>query len=491
MKRSLIAALVGACSTFGLTGCTLGPDFKVPANPLSAHWAQPTIAAPTTTPYSQTNAGAVEVQWWNTFGDPLMSSLLRRAQANNLDLGIAAQHVEQSMAARKTVAADKLPSVGAHADYSRARSSSRGLADISGLNGKRDYNLWDTGFNLNWEADLWGRVRRSVEMADANIQVTEEDQRNALISIMGQTAHDYIQLRGTQNILKVTRQNQEIAQHSLSLTQMRLNQGVATDLEVSEATALVASIDARIPPLEQQQSILINALSFLVGREPGALTIELSTVKDIPAGPADVPVGLPSELAQRRPDIRRAEADLHAATAAIGVAKADFYPRITLSGTVGFQASQLSHLGSWATHNFAFGPALSVPIFEGGRLQGVLELRESRQKEAGITYQRTVLAAWHEVDNALSGYQADQRRHESLERAVTASQKALVSAQQQYVAGSVDFLNVLTVQNALLANQAALVQSTADVSLTLVSLYQALGGGWESPPTLAAVSNNP
>jgi NodT family efflux transporter outer membrane factor (OMF) lipoprotein len=231
--------------------------------------------------------------------------------------------------------------------------------------------------------------------------------------------------------------------------------------------------------------VLINALSFLVGRQPGALNAELSPSKAIPAGPANVPIGLPSELAQRRPDIRRAEADLHAATAAIGIAKADFYPRISLSGNTGFQAMQLSNLGSWGSHTFAFGPSLSVPIFEGGRLQGQLQLRESGEREAGIAYQRTVLAAWHEVDNALSGYQADQRRHQSLELAVTESQRALASAQQQYAQGSVDFLNVLTVQNALLANQAALVQSTADVSLTLVTLYQALGGGWQQPAQAA------
>jgi NodT family efflux transporter outer membrane factor (OMF) lipoprotein len=318
-----------------------------------------------------------------------------------------------------------------------------------------------------------------MEAADATVQMSVEEQHAAFISIEAQTARDYIQLRGTQNSLKVTRQNLDIARNSLALTQTRLGQGVATDLEVSQATALVASIEARVPPLEQQQSVLINALSFLVGREPGALSAQLSLVKDIPAGPAEVPVGLPSELAQRRPDIRRAEADLRAATAAIGIAKADFYPRIILSCNAGFQAMQLSNLGSWASRAFAFGPSISVPIFEGGRLQGQLQLRESRQKEAGIAYQRTVLAAWHEVDNALSGYQADQRRHQSLEQAVTASQRGLASAQAQYAQGTVDFLNVLTVQNALLNDQAALVQSTADVSLTLINLYQSLGGGWD------------
>jgi NodT family efflux transporter outer membrane factor (OMF) lipoprotein len=481
MKAGLIALIVSACSVLGLSGCTLGPDFHTPANILGAHWQQPDSAA---TP-SRAVPGNVDGRWWQSFGDPQLSALLADARTHNLDLRVAATHVEQSIAARATVTADRLPSIGASAGYSRERSSERGLVDIAGKDGKENFNLWNAGLNLGWEADLWGRVRRSVEAADANVQMSVEEQHAALVSIMAQTARDYLQLRGTQNLLTVTHLNLDIARHSLDLTQNRLAQGVATDLEVSQATALVASIEARVPPLEQQQSVLINAMSFLVGRQPGALSAELSPVKDIPAGPADVPVGLPSELAERRPDIRRAEADLHAATAAIGIAKADFYPRIVLSGNAGFQAMQLSNLGSWASRTFAFGPSLSVPVFEGGRLQGQLQLRESRQQEAGIAYQRTVLAAWHEVDNALSGYQADQRRHRSLEQAVTASQHALASAQAQYAQGTVDFLNVLTVQNALLNDQAALVQSTADVSLTLVSLYQSLGGGWEQKAQVA------
>lgn len=475
MKPSLIAVLISTSSLLGMSGCTLGPDFHTPPTSLGAHWRQPDSGAT----HSRAVAGEVDNQWWQGFGDAQLSALLADARANNLDLRVAASHVEQSIAARATVTAHRLPSVGATGGYSRARSSQRGLMDISGNDGKQNYSVWNTGLNLNWEADLWGRVRRSVEAADASVQVSIEEQHAAMVSIMAQVARDYIQLRGTQNSLKVTLQNLDIARHSLGLTRARLGQGVATDLEVSQSAALVAAIDARVPVLEQQANVLINALSFLTGREPGALSSELSPVRAIPAGPANVPVGLPSELARRRPDIRRAEADLHAATAVIGVAQADFYPRITLSGSAGFQATQLSNLGSWASRSFAFGPGLSVPIFEGGRLQGQLQLRESRQQEAGIAYQRTVLAAWHEVDNALSGYQADQRRHQSLELAVTQSRHALASAQEQYAQGTVDFLNVLTVQNALLADQAALVQSTADVSLTLVSLYQALGGGWQ------------
>ena len=309
--------------------------------------------------------------------------------------------------------------------------------------------------------------------------MAEEDRHGVQLLVIVQTAQHYIQLRATQQALAVVQQNLQIARRSLELTRLQVKEGVATDLEVSEAAAQVAEIEARTAPLQQHSAQLINALSLLLAREPRAMAQQLSEPQAVPAFGADVPVGLPSELAQRRPDIRRAEARLHGATASIGMARADFYPRITLSGSLGFQALQLSDLGSWGSRSFAFGPGLSVPLFEGGRLQGALQLQEGRQQEAAIAYRKTVLRAWHEVDDAMVAYQAGQRRRDSLTQAVEHSQHALDSVHQQYAQGTVDFLNVLTVQNALLANQAALVESTAQVSLSLVDVYAALGGGWQ------------
>ncbi|MFI8334509.1 efflux transporter outer membrane subunit [Pseudomonas taetrolens] len=476
MKRTLLACAVACYSALNLSGCILGPDFQTPATPLAEHWA-PTASAEG---HSQGVESRVDPRWWDSFGDQQLSALVREAQARNFDVQLAASRLEQSQALRRQVAADTLPAVGASADYSRSRNTQRGLNDPSGRSGKQAFNLWNGGLGISWEADLWGRVKRSVEAADASVRMAEEDRHGVQLLVIVQTAQHYIRLRGTQQALRVVQQNLQIARRSLELTQLQVKEGVATDLEVSEAAAQVSEIEARMAPLQQQSAQLINALSLLLAREPRALQQQLQAAAAVPAFGADVPVGLPSELAQRRPDIRRAEARLHAATASIGVARADFYPRITLSGNFGFQAMQLSDLGSWGSRNFAFGPGLSVPLFEGGRLQGALQLQEGRQQEAGITYQKTVLRAWHEVDDALVAYQAGQRRRDSLQQAVEHSQHALGSAQQQYAQGTVDFLNVLTVQNALLANEAALVESTANVSLSLVDLYGALGGGWEA-----------
>ncbi|MGY4494819.1 efflux transporter outer membrane subunit [Pseudomonas sp. TE3610] len=449
-------------------GCTLGPDFKAPKADLPARW--------------QAVDGRVNPQWWASFNDPQLSALMAQALAGNLDLAIAASHVQQSQALRATVAADRVPAVNASGSYQRARNSQDGLMDISGYDGKQAYSVWNAGLSISWEADLWGRVRRSVEAADASVQAVREQQHGLQVAIMALTARDYIELRGTQSALQVTRDNLAIARRTLTLTQAQRTQGVATDLQVAQAQALSAAIEARLPDLEQRESVLINALSLLVGQPPETLEGALQAPAPVPHGPAQVPAGLPSELAQRRPDIREAEARLHAATAAIGVAQADFYPRITLGADVGLQALQLANLGNWASRSFAAGPGISLPLFEGGRLQGALRLSEGRQQEAAIAYRKTVLGAWHEVADALSAYQARQRRQASLDQAVEASQRALHSAQLQYDQGSVDFLNVLNVQTALLDNQAAQVANSALVALALVDLYRSLGGGWQATP---------
>ena len=473
MKKHAVAWAVACYSVFNLSGCVVGPDFKAPVPELAANWA-PVV---TEDGHSRAVESAVDPRWWERFGDRQLSALVREAQQRNLDVQMAASRLQQSLAIRRQVSADTLPEVEGTAAYSRSRNSQKGLNDPSGYSGKQAFNLWNGGLGFSWEADLWGRVKRSVEAADASVQMAAEDRHGVQLLVIVQTAQGYIQLRSAQQSLAVVEQNLQIARRSLELTQLQVREGVATDLQVSEAAAQVAEIEARMAPLQQRSAQLINALSMLLAREPRALQQQLSAVAPVPAYGADVPIGLPSELAQRRPDIRRAEAQLHAATAAIGMAEADFYPRITLSGSLGLQAMQLSDLGSWGSRSFAFGPGLSVPVFEGGRLQGALQLQEGRQQEAGIAYQKTVLSAWHEVDDALVAYQAGQRRRDSLQQAVVHSQRALDSVHQQYVQGTVDFLNVLTVQNALLANEAALVDSTAQVSLSLVDVFGALGGG--------------
>lgn len=459
-----------------LTGCTLGPDFQRPDSQAPQDWAPlQGNAAP-----SQPAAEPLELRWWENFHDAQLTALIQRVAANNLDLRIAGARLLQSRAQRSSIAADETPSVGLNTGYSRARNSAEGLNDPSGNAGKAAYNLWQGDLVAGWELDLWGRVRRQVEAADASVEVAENDRRGVVLSLLAETAGDYIQLRAVQRTLATTRDNLDVARHSLKLSNDRQAQGVATRLDVAQASAQVASIEARLPTLEAREADLVNALSLLAGEAPRSLQNDLQQGADLPAPQQRFAIGVPSELAQRRPDIRQAEARLHAATASIGVAKADFYPSIRLSGNVGFQALQLSDFGGWDSRRFAIGPQISLPIFEGGRLSGVLDLREAQQQEAALNYRKVVLGAWHEIDDVLRLYNASQLRRDHLAEAVRQNRIALETAQRQYVEGAVDFLNVLTVQGALLASEEQWIDSSAAVSQALVGLYKALGGGWQA-----------
>ncbi len=461
-------------ASLALGACSLGPDFTRPDRPAPGEWS---LQAAAGNP-SHLAAAPLAAQWWTLFDDAQLNALLQRVQRANLDLRSAAARLQQSRAIRRSLGGDALPSVDASGNYQRQRTTSAGLFDPSGKAGKGNYNHSLAGFDASWELDFWGRVRRELEAADATVEASENELRDVQVSVLAEAARDYIQLRGEQSRAAIIRDNLETARRSLELTRTRLANGVATDLEVAQALAQVASMEARLPEVEKNQAHLVNALGYLVGASPGSLLAELGPARAIPRPPGSVPVGLPSELAQRRPDIRRAEARLHAATASIGVAKADFYPRITLNGNFGFESLQLSSLGDWDHRQFAIGPAFSLPIFEGGRLRGRLELREAQQQEAAIDYQRTVLRAWQEVDDAMHDYAANQRRQERLGEAVAQNRRALQSAREQYRAGAVDFLSVLDSQRQLLENQEQQVASDEAVSLTLVNLYKALGGGW-------------
>lgn len=500
MSSASRLAVAGALLLLG--ACTVGPDWHepVPAPELPTAFSSPVGKSVV----SRLGAAAADPAWWTIFGDPELTSLERRVTVANLDVAEATARLAQSRAERRIVGADQYPSATANASYARERASPNGVlgllgttqhqstatvadgspgfgpTSLPGNSGSAPFDLWQYGFDASWEIDLWGRVRRAVEASSAAVEATADMRRGVLVSALAETARDYLQLRGVQAQIAITQQNLEVATHSLSLSRLRLANGATTNLDVANAAAQVSTIRAGLPALQKQEAQLINALSFLLGAPPHALATELATPKPIPPVPPRIPVGVPSELAQQRPDILAAAARLHEATADIGVAVADFYPRITLSGSLDVQALQLSGLGSWASRQYGLGPTISLPIFEGGRLHGALELRTAQQTQAAIVYQRTVLQAWHEVDDALTAYRAAQNQRSQWREAVRQNRIALATAQSQYSQGAVDFLNVLTVQNQLLSAQRALVQSDTDTDVALASLYKALGGGWQS-----------
>lgn len=272
MKLGGLACAVAGYCALSLTGCVMGPDYQTPTTPLAAHWA----LTPGEAGHSRAVEGEVDPRWWDRFGDAHLSALVRDALRSNFDLQRAASRLEQSRALRRQIAADSLPAVDAGLEYSRGRNSQRGLNDPSGRSGKQAFNLWNSGLGFSWEADLWGRVKRSVEAADASVRMAEEDRHGVQLLVIRQTAQQYIQLRGTQQAQAVVEQNLKIAQRTLELTQLQVQEGVATDLEVSEAASQVAEMQARLAPLQQNSAQLINALSLLLGKAPRALQTQLA-----------------------------------------------------------------------------------------------------------------------------------------------------------------------------------------------------------------------
>ncbi len=487
-----------------LGGCTMGPDFVPPRLFSPASWFAGRPKPPASLA-SEPVQRPIDVDWWSLFDDPELTSLERRVAFANLDVRTATIRLAESREQRAIVSASAFPQVNGNTSYNREKASAKGVLSLTpsgatGANGAsqgtvangtgfgvgapnpifQPFDLWQYGFDASWELDLWGRVRRQIELAKASVVASADARRASLLSVLAEVARDYLSLRGTQTALRIQRENLRTAQESLRLTRERAAGGLTTDLDVANAAAQVASTEAQIPALQQQEAEQINALSFLLGDTPGALRAELATFKPIPPVPPKVPIGLPAELARRRPDIREAEAQLHAATADIGVAVADFYPQVTLSGSLGIQALQFKDLANWGARQYAIGPGITLPIFRGGELRGTLELRKAQQQEAAVNYQRTVLQAWHDVDNTLTAYADEQRRRAALGVAVQQSQRALGLARDRYAQGLADFLQVLDAQRTLLAAEQQYASSTTTVSTNLVQLYKALGGGWET-----------
>ncbi|MGO9132544.1 MAG: efflux transporter outer membrane subunit [Methylovirgula sp.] len=503
-----------------LAGCAVGPDFAPPDPKLpdtsffAAARHEPTQASTA----KSADLAPPDPDWWAIFHDRRLIELERQVADANLDVQTATLRLAESRFQRNVTAAAQFPTLNGNTSYERQKPSDNGLLGLftSGTSGNSangafgngaggvpgsllaPFSLWQYGFDASWELDVWGRVRRQVEAADAQAAASEEQRRGVLVSSLAEVARDYMQLRGVQMQIKIARDNLVTARQILEVTQTRSQRGLVTGLDVENAAAQVEAVRAQIPDLERQESEQINALSLLLGEPPGALANELIAPAAVPLSPPTLPVGIPSDLARRRPDIRQAEAQLHAATADIGVAVGDFYPSVSLNGSVGFQALDLKNLWKGTSLQYAMGPNVTVPIFEGGRLKGMLALRTTQQQEAAISYHETVLKAWHDVVNALVAYRTEREKHARLAAQSMHAHAALDLARARYNDGVAQFVTVLDAERTLLQAQQQAATSATTVAVDLVSLYKALGGGWETtyptappPPATVAVVDAP
>jgi outer membrane protein, multidrug efflux system len=489
-RRSLLVPLSACLLVWILAGCTVGPDYHPPQTQTPSHWASPTIGpttAPSTAPSTQSVTGEQPmgiVEWWTTFGDPLLDSLVRRAVESNLPLKQAESRIREARAARGAVSAGQWPTVNASGDW---RHSGTGPgSDHTIKSGGRD--LFQTGLDAAWELDVFGGVRRDVEAASADIQSAIENRRDVLVSLAAEVALNYMDLRSFQQRIIVANRNLKDQEHNADIAQRQFGAGFVSRLDVVNANAQVSGTRSEIPLLEASAQQAIYNLALLLGRQPDALDAELSGDAPIPPIPPEVPIGLPSELLRRRPDIRRAEADLHAATARIGVATADLFPKFSLTGSVALSSSKLESLVNWDNRSYSIGPSVNWAVFDAGRIRSSIQAQNARQEQALLAYQQAVLSALNDVQVALVAYAKEQQRRRSVLDSVNYNRQAVVLATKQYTAGQTDFLNVIVAQRSLLTSEDAMVQSTRNLAMDLIALYKALGGGWENADLASAAT---
>lgn len=455
-----------------LSGCSVGPNYHPPRPNVPKQWSE-------TMTNGVTNLSATNAAWWKTFHDPELDSIIARALHSNLDLRLAGERVREARAARGVVAADYWPSVDASSSFLQEKISKNGFPTFPPTIALQA-NVYQTGFDAAWEVDVFGGTRRAVEAANADISAAEYGRRQTLVSLLGEVARDYVDARGYQRRLAIARQNIKSQSELLALTRERFKAGLNSDLDVQQQATLLATTEAQVPSFEFGFKDSVYRLGVLLAQPPGALLKELSTAAPIPPAPPVVPVGLPAELLQRRPDIQRAERQLAAANARIGVAMADLFPKFSLTGDVGLQSISTSDWITAGSRFWTVGPTAQWRIFDAGRIRSNIRVQNARQEEALTQYEQTVLASLEDVETALTSYAQESIRRQSLERAVQSSQQALELSDQLYRNGLADYLSVLESQRSLYQNEDLLTQSEQQVTLNVVSLYKALGGGWEN-----------
>jgi NodT family efflux transporter outer membrane factor (OMF) lipoprotein len=477
MKHYPQVLFPGVALALGLfQGCAVGPNYQQPKTTAPAQWSAPMAGG-------ETNLVPSLAGWWKGFNDPQLDSLIERAVKANHDLQIAGARVREARAQYRIASSQLWPAVDAGGSYAR-QNQSKNQPIIGSLpvppGTPFENNVYQAGFDASWEIDVFGGTRREVQAGKAEVAAAEFGRRNVLVTLLGEVARNYVETRGLQRRLEIANKNLKTQEEALAITENRCKNGLTSDLDVQQAATLLANTRAAIPTLESGIQGYIHRLGVLLGQPPEALLAELSAPAPIPAAPPVVPAGLPSDLLRRRPDIQQAERQLAAATARIGVATADLFPKFYLTGLAGFQSTSASDWFTGDSKFWSVGPTAQWRIFDAGRIRANIRVQNARQEQALAAYEKTVLMSFEDVENSLVAYAKEQIRRRSLEDAVKSSQDSLRLASQLYSNGLASFINVLDAERSLYLAEDALVQSDRAVTQNLISLYKALGGGWEA-----------
>jgi NodT family efflux transporter outer membrane factor (OMF) lipoprotein len=475
-RVSRLGGLVAALAMLVL-GCTMvGPDYTRPPVQTAQTWLDTADKRVKTAP-------ADYKDWWQAFKDPALNQLIDTAYRENLTLRIAGVRVLAARAQLGVAVGSIYPQTQQGAgSYTRTRISERSVDAANST--QFTFSQGQVGLNASWELDFWGKFRRGVQAADASLQATIADYDTALVSLTADVANSYILIRTLEKRLSIAKENVRIQTESLQIAEARFLGGTTSERDVQQAKTILSNTEASIPTLESQVRQAQNALCVLLGLPPTNLADRLKGKEEIPAPPPQVAVGIPADLLRRRPDIRSAELRAIAQCSQIGVAKADLFPAFSLTGSLGFQASDVAsfYLGDffqWRSRGASFGPSFQWNLFNYGRITNQVRVQDARFQEALILYQNAVLKAQQEVEDNLVAFLKAQERARFLSDSTTAAMRSLELAIIQYREGITDFTTVLTAQQALLSEQDSLATTLGDISRNLVGIYRALGGGWE------------
>lgn len=459
-------------------GCvTVGPDYEQPANVAPDAWNQALAAEMST-------GQPAQIEWWRQFGDDQLDTFITRARDGNPGLQLAVARIREARAIRRIAAGERVPDINLDGSVTRSRTSDVIIPPVVGFD--RTSTFYELGPSATWELDFWGRIRRSVESADAGFQASIEDYRDVLVLLYADVARTYTDIRTLQARISFTESNIDTQRSALGLVQERNRAGLASDLEVHQAELNLYRTESFLPSLKAALAANINRLGVLLGETPDTLHAELSVAMDIPVLPGEMMIGVPGDLVRRRPDIRAAERNLAAQTARIGLAEAELYPRFALAGDFTLLATDVDDLIDWDSRRYSFGPFFSWNLFDGGRVRGQIQVEDARTEQALRLYEQTVLSALEDVESAMSAFVEERQRKASLERSATAAQRSVDLVLILYRTGLTDFQNVLDMQRSLFEQQDQMADSEGKIIKDLIRIYAAIGGGWD-PDDLPAI----
>ena len=468
-RRSCQFAGIALWLLCGLVGCRVGPDHFSPPAPVGGVWYQPEGDG------LRWHSADLS-HWWLDFGDPQLVQLIDVAAQQNLTAQEAFERIGEARSFRGVVRGDLFPQFGLKALYDRRQVSGNGNPFV--VRQTSPFDFLSAGFDAAWEMDVWGKYRRAVEAADADLDATVEDYHATLVSLFAEVAASYVQLRTFQNRIAIARRNARLQDETVRFVESRVKAGLKQELALAQARANLHETRAAIPDLRSGLRVSANRLSVLRGEPPHDLLAELGAWGPIPHSRAELALGLPAELLLRRPDLRQAEREVAAQNARIGVATADLFPQVTLTGLITVDANELAKLFTGQSITANYGPSIRWNFLNFGRLRNNVRVQDSRHRQAIIAFQQTALLALEEVENGLAGYAFEQQRARELEAAVTAADRAVKLAGSRYRQGLIEFLDVLQTQRTLLSLQDDLAVSLGNIALQRIAIYKALGGGW-------------